>query len=316
MSGRGGSVLVVDVGHLGGAGRAWCAPTPRSRHVHHVPVLPDTPAPGLVEFDAAAMAAAVLEVATGRPGRRRPGGGRRHRQPAGHHRRVGPGHRASRWPRASAGRTCARSGTCLELQAEGIRLAPNASATKLAAILDAVDPDRARAERASCASAPSTPGWPGPSPAGAAPRHRRHQRRRSPGWLRGDAPGLGRPGARRPAASPRSMLPDASSTPAAPSGEATALPGAPPICGMAGDQQASLIGQGCTRPGLAKATFGTGGMLDLCTGRCARPMRSPGASRHLPHRGLAARRGRSPGASRPSCCPPAPAWSGCATTSA
>jgi glycerol kinase len=39
---------------------------------------------------------------------------------------------------------------------------------------------------------------------------------------------------------------------------------------MAGDQQASLVGQGCTRPGLAKATFGTGGMLDLCVGP-ARP---------------------------------------------
>jgi glycerol kinase len=35
---------------------------------------------------------------------------------------------------------------------------------------------------------------------------------------------------------------------------------------MAGDQQASLVGQGCTRPGLAKMTFGTGGMLDLCVG--------------------------------------------------
>jgi glycerol kinase len=49
-------------------------------------------------------------------------------------------------------------------------------------------------------------------------------------------------------------------------GEAAALPGSPPICGLAGDQQASLFGQGCTRRGLAKATFGTGGMLDLCTG--------------------------------------------------
>lgn len=48
--------------------------------------------------------------------------------------------------------------------------------------------------------------------------------------------------------------------------EATALPGAPLIAGMAGDQQASLIGQGCVRPGLAKATFGTGGMLDVCLG--------------------------------------------------
>jgi glycerol kinase len=49
-------------------------------------------------------------------------------------------------------------------------------------------------------------------------------------------------------------------------GAAFALPGAPPIAGLAGDQQASLIGQGCVRPGSAKITFGTGGMLDLCLG--------------------------------------------------
>ena len=49
-------------------------------------------------------------------------------------------------------------------------------------------------------------------------------------------------------------------------GEASALPGAPPIAGIAGDQQASLIGQGCTRPGMAKMTFGTGGMVDLNVG--------------------------------------------------
>jgi glycerol kinase len=49
-------------------------------------------------------------------------------------------------------------------------------------------------------------------------------------------------------------------------GHASALPGSPPIAGIAGDQQASLVGQGCLRPGLAKVTFGTGGMLDLCVG--------------------------------------------------
>lgn len=48
-------------------------------------------------------------------------------------------------------------------------------------------------------------------------------------------------------------------------GAATALPGAPPIAAMLGDQQASLVGQSCVRPGRAKITFGTGGMLDLCT---------------------------------------------------
>ena len=42
-------------------------------------------------------------------------------------------------------------------------------------------------------------------------------------------------------------------------------PAPPPIAGMLGDQQASLIGQGCVRPGRAKITFGSGGMLDVCT---------------------------------------------------
>jgi glycerol kinase len=49
-------------------------------------------------------------------------------------------------------------------------------------------------------------------------------------------------------------------------GIATALPGSPPIASLLGDQQASLIGQNCVVPGRAKITFGTGGMLDVCTG--------------------------------------------------
>ena len=48
-------------------------------------------------------------------------------------------------------------------------------------------------------------------------------------------------------------------------GEASALPGSPPIAGILGDQQASLVGQNCVVRGRAKITFGTGGMLDLCT---------------------------------------------------
>ena len=46
-------------------------------------------------------------------------------------------------------------------------------------------------------------------------------------------------------------------------------PGAPPIAALAGDQQASLVGQGCVAAGQAKITFGTGGMLDICTGSTA-----------------------------------------------
>ena len=49
-------------------------------------------------------------------------------------------------------------------------------------------------------------------------------------------------------------------------GEASALPGSPPIAGIVGDQQSSLIGQGCIKRGMAKMTFGTSGVLDVCTG--------------------------------------------------
>ena len=39
-----------------------------------------------------------------------------------------------------------------------------------------------------------------------------------------------------------------------------------PICGIAGDQQAALIGQACFKPGMVKATYGTGCFALLNTG--------------------------------------------------
>ena len=161
MSSEGGSVLVVDVG-TSGVRAAVVRPDATVAHAHHAPVLPDSPAPGLVEFDATVMADAVSTVATRGAGRRRTGGG------------VGiANQRASTivWERAT-GRPFAPGigwqdlrtvGTCLVLQADGIRLAPNASATKLMAILDEVDPDRTSAEPASSVSARWTAGWPGTS---------------------------------------------------------------------------------------------------------------------------------------------------------
>jgi glycerol kinase len=47
-----------------------------------------------------------------------------------------------------------------------------------------------------------------------------------------------------------------------------------PIAGIAGDQQAALIGQACFRPGMAKSTYGTGAFALLHTGA------SPTRSRH------------------------------------
>ncbi len=44
-------------------------------------------------------------------------------------------------------------------------------------------------------------------------------------------------------------------------GETTEFGGRVPVCGMAGDQQAALYGQGCHAPGLGKNTYGTGNFL-------------------------------------------------------
>lgn len=72
---------------------------------------------------------------------------------------------------------------------------------------------------------------------------------------------------------PRALLPEVLDSAADFARIAPGLPGAGlPIAGVAGDQQAALIGQGCLRPGDAKATYGTGCFLVLNTGD--QPVRS------------------------------------------
>ena len=64
---------------------------------------------------------------------------------------------------------------------------------------------------------------------------------------------------------PRSMLPEVRSSSEV-YGE-THLLGAPiPICGIAGDQQAALFGQVCTKTGMVKNTYGTGCFMLMQTG--------------------------------------------------
>jgi glycerol kinase len=275
MSGSGGSVLVVDVG-TSAVRAAIVRPDATVEHAHHAHALPDTPGPGLVEFDAAHMADDALTVAVDALAAGGPVDA------------VGiANQRASSivWERAT-GKPVAPGigwqdlrtvGTCLALQAEGIRLAPNASATKVMAILDDVDPDRARAERGELlfGTVDSWVAWTlsGGSAAGTDALHVTDATNAgvtamvNPVTLDWDDGLLER--LRIPAV----MLPRIVDS-SGPVGAATALRGAPPICGIAGDQQASLVGQGCTKPGLAKATFGTGAMLDQCTG----PGRGPGTA--------------------------------------
>ena len=266
------SILVIDVGTSGVRG-AVVRPDASVEHVHHIPVLPDTPFPGLVEFDGLAIASAVQEVAA------------RSLADGGPVAAVGiANQRASTlvWDRTT-GQPLAPGlgwqdlrtvGTCLELQAQGIRIAPNASATKLAALLDAVDPDRSRSERGELAfgTIDTWVAWilsegelhiTDASNAGVT------------GLIHGDGTGWS---ANLLAALriPEAVLPEIVDSSGI-VGTARTLQGAPPIAGMAGDQQASLIGQSCTRVGQAKATFGTGGMLDQCLGttRPAQAVRGP-----------------------------------------
>ena len=58
----------------------------------------------------------------------------------------------------------------------------------------------------------------------------------------------------------------ASSGVVAKTAEGLPIPAGIPIAGIAGDQQAALFGQRCTRPGMAKNTYGTGSFLVMNTG--------------------------------------------------
>ena len=136
------SVLAVDVG-TSGVRAAVVRPDSAVEHVHQLQVLPSSPSQGFVEFDAAEIARAVLEVSMAALAE------------CGSVDAVGiSSQRASTvvWDRATGDpvgpgigwQDLRTVGYCLALQAQGIRLAPNQSATKLAVLLDIADPDRSR----------------------------------------------------------------------------------------------------------------------------------------------------------------------------
>jgi glycerol kinase len=64
---------------------------------------------------------------------------------------------------------------------------------------------------------------------------------------------------------PRAMLPEVRSCSEV-HGESALLGGSIPVAGIAGDQQAALFGQICTRPGMVKSTYGTGAFMLMHTG--------------------------------------------------
>jgi glycerol kinase len=254
-------ILVIDIGTTGL--RASIVGTDaRVVDVEYQGFSPDSPFPGMVEFDASELARRVVDAARtvlGRAGDAPIEG-------------VGvAGQRASTimWERASGtpigpaiGWQDLRTiGECLTAKAEhGLALAPNQSATKAAWLLANAAAEHDPADL--CFGTVDT--WVAWTLSEGALHVTDHTNAAVTGlysitdrdWHAGVCELLG---------IDMAMLPTIVDTSAV-VGHASALPGSPPIASLVGDQQASLVGQGCIQPGQAKITFGTGGMLDMCTG--------------------------------------------------
>jgi glycerol kinase len=250
-------ILVVDVG-TSGIRTAIVDDDLAVTDVRHAELLPSSPADGLVELDAAELAASTLGLARSALADHPPVDGvaiTNQRATtvvwdADTGAPVGP---ALGW------QDLRTVGRCLELRGDGIRLAPNQTATKIEWLVVNHAPDGAR--RLCAGTLDSWLAW-----------------SLSGGSLHvTDATNAGVTGMCDPAVTAWDeavidalglsdvALPTIVDS-ASQLGVASALPGAPPIVALVGDQQSSLVGQGCVEPGSAKITFGTGGMLDLNTG--------------------------------------------------
>lgn len=266
-------ILVIDVGTTG-LRAAVVHPDGTVGPIQYRESPPTSPAPMFVEFDPTAMAADALDLA------------RLALEDVGHVDAVGIANQRTStvlWDRATgepvgpgiSWQDVRTAGMCLALQAQGIRLAPNESATKLKFLLDMADPDR---QRDLCFGTIDT--WMAWTLSGGAVHVTDPGNAGCTGLYQLDASGWNHDMCAA-LNIPVSVLPtivDSSGV----VGHATTLPGSPPIAGLTGDQQGALLGQGCVAPGQAKITFGTGGMLDLCLGAERPPFPRVGAAGTFP----------------------------------
>jgi len=268
------SVLVIDAG----TSSLRVAEVSESGEIltrRSVPSHPDRPADGLAELDAQKLAAAALEMAADVLGEMRSAG--REAQAIGI-----ANQRATTvlWDK-STGLPMAPAlswqdlrtlGDCLVLQAEGLRLAPNESATKLAWLLQQVASTTSGAGNSATANTSSAANlrfgtldaWLVWQLTQGACHVTDHTNAGLTGLMLTDGSGwdmatlehLGIPAEVLP-----QIVPSVGVV-----GKATALPGSLPIGALLGDQQSSLAGLGCLAEGTGKATFGTGTAVDICLG--------------------------------------------------
>lgn len=217
-----------------------------------------SPSLGLVEFDASYLARSVLEVA------------RQALAEGGPVQAVGvTNQRGSTvcWDAANSRpigpvigwQDLRTAGTCLALQPEGFRLTPSESATKLAWLLDTFDPERQADLRFGTIDT-----WVIWQLTGGRVHVTDLSNAGVTGMLLTDGTGWNSQVLER-LRIPERLLPALVDS-SGPVADAVELDGGAPITGIAGDQQASLVGQCALSPGQAKVTFGTGAMLDLFVG--------------------------------------------------
>lgn len=249
-------ILVIDVG-TSSVRASVVSPDASVSHVHRRATPASVPFAGLVEFDPAAIAGAALEVAgeaLAELGSAPIGVGVTTQRAsavawdARDGRPLGPG---LGW------QDLRTVGKCLELQAAGLRFSPSESATKLAWLVEQIGEPGGHIRLGTVDS------WIAWNLTGGR-RHITDATNAGVTGLYDPESGRWRPDALGPLGLDPAWLPEIVDT-YGQLGVATAL-GDLPLLALAGDQQASMVGQSCTRPGLAKITFGTGGMLDVCLG--------------------------------------------------
>jgi len=259
------SVLVIDVGTTGlRAAIVRHDGTVADLRYERCP--PTSPFPGLVEFDASAIAQATLRVASAVLSTSGPVDAvgittQRASTVIWDARTLAPLGPALGW------QDLRTVGDCMVAKAEhGLALAPNQSATKAKWLLETYAAGRDRSEL--CIG--TVDSWVAWTLSGESCLHVTDHSNAAVTGLATMHDGAPHWNARAMSAMGIDpvMLPTIVST-SGEIGRAHALPGAPIITSLVGDQQGSLMGQSCVRPGMAKCTFGTGGMLDLLTGQHA-----------------------------------------------
>ncbi|HMC39171.1 MAG TPA: FGGY family carbohydrate kinase, partial [Acidimicrobiales bacterium] len=250
-------ILVIDVG-TSSVRAAHVLPDGSVEHVRRRATPAQVPFPGLVEFDPASIATAAREVAaeTLAAAGSRPAAIGITTQRAS---TVAWDARTGRPLGPGLGWQDLRTvGKCLEMQGAGLRFSPSESATKFAWHVEQVGAGAGADLRLGTVDS-----WIAWNLTGGA-RHITDATNAGVTGLYSAASGTWRADALERLGIDPAWLPaivDSSGD----LGEVSALGGLP-LAALVGDQQASLVGQSCTRPGLAKATFGTGGMLDVCLG--------------------------------------------------